>query len=136
MSKFGLYSSDSLPPGFIYPAEIQEFAATGEYPSFGPWWFIDAQSKAGQLAYSVRCHDGRNLVPFAKVDDGRGDVACFDGNDSTGTPPVLMLVLDESGRNYSYRNFADWKAAALQDAETRNIKIVAATYFRHRRRDV
>lgn len=115
MAKFELYTGKQLPPEFVYPDEIQDFAETGEYPNFGPWWFIDANSKAGKLAYSVRQHDGRNLIPFAKVDDGRGDVACFDGDDKTGEPKVLMLVLDDSGRSYSFANFAEWKAAALKD---------------------
>lgn len=66
--------------------------------------------------FSVRRHDGRNLIPFAKVDDGRGDVACFDGDDSTGNPQVLMLVLDESGRSYSFADFEAWLAAAEADA--------------------
>jgi hypothetical protein len=116
MSQFELYAADQLPPGFSYPQEIRDFAATGEHPDFGPWWFIDANSKAGKLAYSVRQHDGRNLIPFAKVDDGRGDVACFDGDDKSGDPKVHMLVLDDSGRSYSFANFSAWKVAALKDA--------------------
>jgi hypothetical protein len=116
MSKFQLYTKDLLPPGFEYPNKLREFAASGQYPAIAPWWFVDANSKAGELFYSIRYHDGRNLVPFAKVDDGRGDIACFDGDDSSGNPPVLMLVLDESGRSYSYAGFDQWLQAALQDA--------------------
>ncbi|WP_374626434.1 SMI1/KNR4 family protein [Pandoraea sp.] len=116
MSKFELYDCEQLPPGFVYPAEIQNIATSGEYPGLGPWWFIDADSKAGELAYSVRRHDGRNLIPFAKVDDGRGDVVCFDGDDASGDPKVFVLVLDDSGRSYSFANFSEWKVAALRDA--------------------
>ena len=116
MSKFQLYATDTLPPGFEYPSKLQEFAVSGHYPAIVPWWFVDADSKAGKLFYSIRQHDGRNLVPFAKVDDGRGDIACFDGDDSSGNPHVLMLVLDESGRSYSYADFDHWLQAALQDA--------------------
>ncbi|WP_200872565.1 hypothetical protein [Cupriavidus sp. SK-4] len=96
MPKFNLYTSELLPEGFRYAPELSEMAATGDYYPVGQWWFIDASSKAGRLAYSVRNHDGRNLIPFAKVDDGRGDVACFDGNDHSGDPVVLMLILDHS----------------------------------------
>ncbi|QHI99153.1 hypothetical protein GT347_14915 [Xylophilus rhododendri] len=116
MAKFELYAAEQLPQGFEFPAEIKDFAATGKHPDLGPWWFIDANSRAGKLAYSARQHDGRNLIPFAKVDDGRGDVACFDGDDLSGDPKVLMLVLDDSGRSYSFTNFSQWKAAALKDA--------------------
>jgi len=116
MTKFQLYAKDVLPPGFEYPSNLQEYSISGQHPMISPWWFIDAASKAGKLAHSVRLHDGRNLVPFAKVDDGRGDVACFDGDDASGNPKVLMLILDESGRSYSYDDFDQWLQAALQDA--------------------
>ena len=109
MSAFSLYSPDQLPSGFRYPPEFQRIGDTGEHPSLGSWWFVDARSEAGKLFYSVRNHDGRNLVPFAKVDD---DIACFDGDDISGDPAVLMLVLDGSGRRYSFKNFADWLDAA------------------------
>lgn len=116
MPKFQLYTPDFLPPGFEYPRKLQEFAASGQHPAISPWWFVDAGSKAGKLFYSIRQHDGRNLVPFAKIDDSRGDIACFDGDDSSGNPHVLILVLDESGRSYSYDGFDQWLQAALQDA--------------------
>lgn len=116
MSKFQLYPAAELPRDFVYPPKFREFASTGKYPVIAPWWFVDANSKAGRLAYQIRTHDGRNLIPFAKVDDGRGDIACFDGDDASGDPRVLMLVLDDSGRKYSYANFAEWTAAALKDS--------------------
>ncbi|CAN7463287.1 SMI1/KNR4 family protein [Acidovorax sp. LjRoot66] len=109
---FSSYDPDMLPGEFRYPAAYVKLSRSGGQLFLGPWWFIDANSKAGALAWSVRNHDGRNLIPFAKVDDGRGDVACFDGNDSSGNPAVLILVLDESGRSYSYSDFSAWLAAA------------------------
>jgi hypothetical protein len=102
-----------LPNGFRYPGDLTDIAAGKQHVREGHWWFIDANSEAGELAYSIRAHDGRNLVPFAKVDDDPGDVACFDGNDCTGDPAVLMLVLDDSSRSYSYRNFKEWMKAEL-----------------------
>ncbi len=116
MSQFELYPRDWLPVGFKYPKMLQEFAATGVYPVITPWWFVDANTKAGKLIASVAPGFGRNLVPFSKVDDGRDDVACFDGGDTSGDPKVLMLVLDDSGRQYGYANFDAWLEAALMDA--------------------
>ncbi|QPF74690.1 SMI1/KNR4 family protein [Roseateles sp. DAIF2] len=116
MATFNLYPSDSLPQGFVYPHQLREIAATGQHPQIAPWWFVDADSKAGKLFFSIRKHDGRNLVPFAKVDDGRGDIACFDGDDSSGNPRVLMLVLDESERAYSFADFSQWLESAQMDA--------------------
>eukprot|EP01012_Entosiphon_sulcatum_P065188 TRINITY_DN94068_c0_g1_i1.p2 TRINITY_DN94068_c0_g1~~TRINITY_DN94068_c0_g1_i1.p2 ORF type:complete len:120 (+),score=10.51 TRINITY_DN94068_c0_g1_i1:186-545(+) len=116
MTAFRLYSSSELPPDFQYPAELKRFAQTGEYPAIYPWWFVDGASEAGELFYSTRQFDGRNLIPFAKVDDGRNDIACFDGDDASGNPEVLMLILDDSGRGYGFRDFDDWLAAAMKDA--------------------
>lgn len=118
MSKqFHVYADAQLPSGFKYPPRLLEMAATGEYPDIYPWWFVDASSKAGELFYSTRQSDGRNLIPFAKVDDDRDDIACFDGDDRTGNPAVLMLVPEDSGRCYTYIDFDDWLRAARADAE-------------------
>jgi len=119
MSVFQLYSLAALPRGFRYPGKLERFAKTGEYPAIYPWWFVDAASEAGTLFYSNRQHDGRNLVPFAKVDDGRDDIACFDGDDLSGNPEVIMLILDNSGRGYSFRDFDEWLTAAMKDANRR-----------------
>jgi hypothetical protein len=89
---------------------------TGDYPEIYPWWFIDANSKAGELSYSNRLREGTNLIPFAKVDDDRNDIACFDGTDTSGNPKVVMRVLDDSGRSYSFENFDSWLTAAKADA--------------------
>ena len=118
MSKpFQLYSSDKLPTGFRYPELLVHFSSTGEFPEIYPWWFIDATSKAGELSYSNRLKDGPHLIPFAKVDDDRNDIACFDGLDTTGDPKVLMRILDDSDRSYSYSNFEEWCKAAQVDAD-------------------
>ncbi|WP_322966416.1 SMI1/KNR4 family protein [Sphingomonas fuzhouensis] len=116
MSNFQLYRAEQLPSGFAYPAGFRRIAESGSYPPIAPWWFVDAASEAGKLFFSIREYDGRNLIPFAKVDDGRGDIACFDGDDRSGNPGVSMLILDESGRSYSFRDFDEWMNAALKDA--------------------
>jgi hypothetical protein len=117
MSKhFHVYSNAQLPDGFQYPAALLELAAGAGQLNIYPWLFIDAPSQVGELSYAVRQMDGRNLVPFASVEDDRKDIACFDGNDTSGNPAVLMLILDDSGRSYSYTDFADWFKAAQVDA--------------------
>ncbi|MEK7454986.1 MAG: hypothetical protein AABZ76_08690 [Pseudomonadota bacterium] len=116
MPAFKLYSPRVLPEKFRYPAMLERFAQTGEHPFLYPWWFVDAESEAGALFFDIRQNDGRNLIPFAKVDDGRGDLACFDGDDGSGNPRVLMLVLDGSDRFYNFMDFDDWLFAAKKDA--------------------
>lgn len=118
MSKvqFRPYTSDQLPLGFTYPAALLALVNQPDVPDLNPWQFIDATSKVGQLAYAVRQSDGRNLIPFASVEDDRKDIACFDGDDTTGSPAVLMLVVDGSGRSYAYADFAAWLETARLEA--------------------
>lgn len=115
--KFSLYPGEKLPSGFRYPEKLIQLSSSEAYPDIYPWWFIDANSEAGELSYSNIAAEGSCLVPFAKVDDDRNDVACFDGADITGNPRVLMRVLDNSGRSYSYLDFDDWLKAAQADAD-------------------
>lgn len=117
-TSFSPYASEMLPGSFRYPEAYLRLSKSGTPPDLSPWWFIDAESKAGRLAYSVCKHDGRSLIPFAKVDDGRGDVACFDGDDASGNPEVKILVLDDSGRSYSFADFTAWMDAAEADARS------------------
>jgi hypothetical protein len=111
---FRPYQPNLLPKAFRYPAEL----ATGtDGDDLYPWVFIDPESAVGQLAWKVRQSDGRNLVPFASVEDDRKDIACFNGDDSSGNPAVLMLIVDGSGRQYSFPDFSAWKTAAAEDAD-------------------
>lgn len=108
MNKIQLYPSSMLPPGFVYPKALAAMAELNNFPDIYPWWFIDGASDFGKGLYERRHRDGRNLIPFSKVDGDLDDIACFDGNDLSGDPAVLMLILDESNRNYSFQNFDAW----------------------------
>ena len=116
MKPVSVYPEEILPQGFKYPARFTEMASANEKQDLYPWIFIDTQSEAGELLFSLRMRDGRNLVPFATLENGDGDTACFDGNDTAGNPAVLMLVLDDSGRSYAYADFDSWLKAAETDA--------------------
>jgi hypothetical protein len=118
MSKpFALYPPHEVPPGFVYPQAFQDAARSGEYPDIYPWWFVDASSEAGRLFLEVARQRGSGLVPFAKVDDGRDDIACFEMIRATGAPSVRMLILDDATRTYSFDSFEDWLRAAMTDAK-------------------
>lgn len=110
--KLMLYSPQQLPSGFRYPQAFVDMATSGSLPEIYPWWFIDASTETGEGLFSRRQRDGRNLIPFAKVDADLNDIACFNGDDTSGNPAVLMLVLDESGRSYSFKDFEEWLAFA------------------------
>ena len=115
MRTYSLYDHDQLPTGFQYPAAFLAMAADC-VAAPAPWFFIDPASDAGRLVYSLREQDGRNLVPFAVRDTGDGDTACFDGNDTSGNPAVLMLIFDESGRSYAFNDFNHWLSSAEREA--------------------
>jgi hypothetical protein len=104
-------------PGLLLLALVGGLSAASEDADLYPWVFIDPASAVGQLAWKVRKSDGRNLVPFASVGDDRKDIACFDGDDLSGNPEVLILVVDGSRRQYSFSDFAAWRTAAAEDAD-------------------
>lgn len=120
IEKFNTYSVDKIPDGFSYPEEYLKIARDGSELNIYPWWFIDANSDMGDLSYSIRSIDGRNLIPFAKVDDGRNNLACFDGDDCSGNPKVHMLIIDGDIESYSFRDFSDWLNSAISDAKEYN----------------
>jgi len=112
-----VYAEELLPEGFAYPMAFLEWAKTPEAASVYPWVLTNAKEEVGRLLYSLRESDGRNLIPFASLETGDGDVACFNGDDLCGNPEVLMLVLDGSGRSYSFPDFSSWLAAARAESK-------------------
>ncbi len=112
-----IYTKDLLPERFAYPSAFLEWIKTPEASSVYPWTLINTKGEVGHLLYSLRKSDGRNLVPFASLETGDGDVACFDGGNQSGDPAVLMLVLDGSGRSYSYPNFSAWLKTAREESK-------------------
>jgi hypothetical protein len=115
MTKVPMYSTEQLPKGFTYP---EAFRTRVDQPddSLYPWVFIDAKSEVGTLLYKLGTEGGKKLIPFASLENGDGDVACFDGRNTTGDPPVIMLILDGSERVYGFKNFDHWLAEAQENA--------------------
>jgi hypothetical protein len=111
---FSVYPLGILPAGFTYPAVFLEIAASLATNSFYPWWFVDADSEAGRLFWKTRNSDGRNLIPFAKTDE-LDDIACFDGDDVSGDPRVLMITSTHD-RCYSFSSFSEWLRIAQRDS--------------------
>ncbi len=109
-----IYNQDELPEGFKYPESFLQGVAAQN--NLYPWIFIDVESDAGKLLHTIGMSDDKNLVPFASLENGDGDAACFDGNDCSGNPSVIMLILDDSGRSYSFRDFDEWLERAKADA--------------------
>jgi hypothetical protein len=70
---------------------------------------------------------GRPLIPFAIVSDASGlyndglvVLACFDGSDISGQPPIRIYDYSTPKKspwdNLSYTNFVDWIEAAKKES--------------------
>lgn len=114
VNNFKPYSSNILPTGFKYPAKYlalsSDISLLNLIPNF-QWWFIDADSEAGELAYELRKKNGLNLIPFAQLFDW---AAFFDGDDLTGNPMVYVYDLGDMPHHVTFKNFSEW----LENAST------------------
>ncbi len=110
MKSFSIYSREQLPVNFKYPLNYlmlaKDTSTIDSIPHFG-WWFEDAQSETGVLAYSLRLEHvkGLNLIPFAQFFDW---AAYFDGNDTSGNPKVYVLDLGDLPHYVVLDDFDDW----------------------------
>lgn len=114
MSKVKLYAESVLPLGFRYPEAMH--ALVGEPKDFlYPWFFFDPDLDVGRLRLELARE--RKLIPFASLELGDGDTACFDASDTSGDPSIIMMITDGSDRGYAFPNFEAWMAQAHADAE-------------------
>lgn len=111
-----VYQPEQLPSGFKYPRGFLEWTESAEVHQLYPWIPIKVRGDISKSLRAIIESQGRQLVPFASLETGDGDAACFDGKDVSGNPEVLMLILDESGRNYSFQDFEAWLKAAREHA--------------------
>lgn len=112
-----VYPASALPPGFVYPERFLEIRRNSQQDGYYPWFFFRPDGDAGQLKLSLGLADSRKLIPFASLETGDGDTACFDGRDNSGDPAVIMMITDGSGRSYGFSNFDAWLAKAMSDSE-------------------
>lgn len=107
---FSVYSKEQLPINFTYPDSFLELSENtsvlGSVSNFS-WWFEDAQSETGRLAYTLRNEhsNGLNLIPFARLFDW---AAYFDGDDTSGDPKVYVLDLGDLPHCVELKNFDEW----------------------------
>lgn len=113
-----VYDSSLIPQYFRYPRAYLKYL---DKPfDIYPWRLIDTKSRVGTMRMERVVRDGKQLVPFAILELGDGDTACFNGADLSGDPSVEMLILDGSNRSYSFLNFNDWLQHAKEDSKKWN----------------
>lgn len=124
-----LYDSPILPDGFKLPQEYIDFAVSGCSRDLYPWRVL-AADMAGSLCYfgaMLLKFPNNPLVPFAIINDESGlyndgwvVLACFDGADFSGNPPVRIYDYSNPKaspwENRSYQSFSDWLETAKKEA--------------------
>ncbi|GHC31965.1 hypothetical protein GCM10010082_27850 [Kushneria pakistanensis] len=124
-----LYDSPVLPDGFKLPKAYIDFAISSDSQDLLPWKIM-AGDMAACLSYfgaMLLKFPNRPLVPFAIVHDESGVyndgwivLACFDGTDLSGDPPVRIydysrpkvFPWDEK----PYQNFSAWLETAKNES--------------------
>ena len=112
--KIKTYPPELLPSHFTYPDSFQSYIEDAGGNDLYPWYFFDVDGEVGFLRR--RLARERKLVPFASLELGDGDVACFDTSIESANPKIIMMVLDGSGRAYAFDDFDHWLSAARAEA--------------------
>lgn len=125
MKTIYMFEDVFIPDKFLFPKSYLEFIQSG-FPDLTPWWFIvEEPEKAKMLYQTINEYKQSNklLIPFAKIDDSTGDIACFDGEDTTGNPKIFFAVGSENSmsnvdweKRYFVEDFNTWLKIAKRDA--------------------
>jgi len=107
----------SAPAGYPFPPRFRELVTTG-LPDLRPlYWMLQRE---GRLEFWTETlaeqFPDRVLIPFAKT-DGNDDVHCFDGTDTSGNPPVLLIhAFTTPGWEYrgEWYHFDSWLKGAFE----------------------
>ena len=107
--------AEACPAGFVPPMQFVETMVAG-FPDIDPWMWLPELSRSMPFwSKTLRTQfPYRVLVPFAK-DQASDDVFCFDGNDASGDPAVLMIhTFTTPGWEYrgEWTSFGDWSLDA------------------------
>jgi hypothetical protein len=121
-----IFEDMSLPAEFRFPKAYIKLVQEG-FPDLKPWWFVAEEPETAKMLYQIINEELKSkklLIPFAKIDDSSGDVACFDGEDTSGNPKVYFSVGAESDMSkidwherYFLESFDVWLESAKKEAE-------------------
>ncbi|KDD67535.1 hypothetical protein ABH912_000105 [Pseudomonas sp. BT76 TE3572] len=103
---------------FTYPKEFINTISTTPPIDIEPWWFIVFEEGDVNSWYDTlkKLYPKRELIPFAKF-NANDDIACFDGDDNSGNPKVLIIhaYASEGWEHHgSYNNFSEWLTKAIK----------------------
>lgn len=115
---FNPYPQEMLPNGFQYPASYLELSKDTSVIKWDseymfPWWFDDCQEDLAEIMNIYQELTAlNNLIPFARNGDW---AACFNANDTSGNPQVIVVDLG-SPKYISYcKDFDEWLKTAEEN---------------------
>ena len=95
-----------LPSEFTFPENYESALNTVSRDEISPWWFVANEPDKAKMFFeiiNVEMKSSKTLIPFAKIDEESGDMACFDGDDHGGNPRVYF----SAGSEQTHEN-VDW----------------------------
>ena len=111
-------SRASAPDRFRFPDSYVAAITQGQLPELYPLYFL-LETGDGVSAWTRILREqfpDRNLVPFARL-DGNDDVHCFDGNDLS-EDPIVVLIHSFTTPGWEYRgewvSFESWYTKAKE----------------------
>ena len=124
-----LFNEPLLPEGFRFPQEYEALINSATWPDLEPWSFLAADKALSLSFYSdvLIKFPAAPLVPFACINDQSGFyndgwvvLACFEGSDLSGQPPVRIYNGGTPKKtpwdNLSYDSFSEWLGAAKNES--------------------
>ena len=103
---------------FVYPKGFINTTSITPPIDIEPWWFITFEEGDFNSWYHTlkKLYPKRKLIPFAKF-NANDDIACFDGNDNSGNPKVLIIhayASEDWEHHGSYNDFNEWLNKAIK----------------------
>ena len=107
-------SESNAPAGFSFPAPYLSLIQAKDLPDIAPlFWLLQLDEGVEDWTGLLQeQYPDRVLVPFAK-DRRTDDVFCFDGKDTSGNPPVILIhSFTDPGWEYrgEWFHFDSWYA--------------------------
>ena len=106
------------PPSFTFPSSYTTLISLAELPAVSPiFWLLQLDKGVENWTEILReQYPERVLVPFAK-DRRTDDVFCFDGNDHSGNPAVILIhSFTDPGWEYQgeWLHFDSWLSGLIE----------------------
>jgi hypothetical protein len=111
-------SESNAATGFLFPASFMSLIQQEELPDVAPvFWLVQMDMGVEDWTELLeKQYPDRTLVPFAK-DRRTDDVFYFDGRDTSGNPPVILIhSFTEPGWEYrgEWLHFDSWYAGLVE----------------------